>query len=94
MIRQLCADDTRLYARVRGGHMCFSIPDLPMQIYNMAPYAVTIIVLIFTSIRQPKERMAPKDLDVNFAGRTINDCSGMLSILMYIRSLNHGSADP
>ncbi|MEL7609659.1 MAG: ABC transporter permease [Bacillota bacterium] len=46
--------------------MYFPIPGFPMQIYDMAPYIVTIMVLIFTSIRQPKERMAPKALDVNF----------------------------
>lgn len=42
------------------------IPGMPIQIYEMLPYAVTILVLIVTSIRQRRENMQPKSCGVNY----------------------------
>jgi len=42
------------------------IPWLPMQIYDMAPYLATIIVLILTSLRQIKEHSQPKSCGTNY----------------------------
>lgn len=42
------------------------IPGLPMQIYDMLPYAATILVLIITSIRQTKENVMPKSCGLNY----------------------------
>lgn len=42
------------------------IPGMPIQIYEMLPYAVTILVLIITSIRQRRENMQPKSCGVNY----------------------------
>lgn len=42
------------------------IPGVPMQIYDMLPYAATILVLIFTSIRQSKENVMPKSCGLNY----------------------------
>lgn len=42
------------------------IPGLSIQIYDMLPYAATIIVLIITSIRQSKEHAKPKGTGENY----------------------------
>ncbi len=39
---------------------------IPMQIYDMLPYVATVLVLIFTSLRQNKERMQPAACGVNY----------------------------
>lgn len=47
--------------------MRFYIPiAIPMQIYDTLPYAATIVVLIFTSIRPSKEFNPPGHLGVNY----------------------------
>jgi len=44
------------------------LPDvtIPQQIYNVLPFAATILVLIFTSIRQSKEHSQPKACGTNY----------------------------
>jgi simple sugar transport system permease protein len=47
--------------------MRFYVPlGIPMQLYDTIPYVATIVVLIFTSIRQIKEHSAPAHLGVNY----------------------------
>ena len=47
--------------------MRFYVPlGIPMQIYDTFPYIATILVLIFTSIRQVKEHSPPAHVGVNY----------------------------
>ena len=47
--------------------MRFYVPlGIPMQIYDTFPYLATILVLIFTSIRQIKEHSPPAHIGVNY----------------------------
>ncbi|MCL2617323.1 MAG: ABC transporter permease [Defluviitaleaceae bacterium] len=47
--------------------MRFYVPlGIPMQIYDQFPYIATILVLIFTSIRQIKEHSPPAHLGINY----------------------------
>ena len=47
--------------------MRFYLPlGIPMQIYDTFPFIATILVLIFTSIRQIKEHSPPAHLGVNY----------------------------
>ena len=39
---------------------------IPMQIYDIFPYIATVLVLIFTSIRQSKEHSMPKHCGFNY----------------------------
>jgi ABC-type uncharacterized transport system permease subunit len=39
---------------------------IPMEIYDMVPYVATVLVLIFTSIRQKKESMQPASCGINY----------------------------
>lgn len=39
---------------------------IPMEIYDMVPYVATVLVLIFTSIRQRKESMQPGSCGINY----------------------------
>ena len=39
---------------------------IPIEIYDLMPYAATILVLIFTSIRQSKEHAMPKHCGLNY----------------------------
>jgi len=39
---------------------------IPMQIYDIFPYIATVLVLIFTSIRQLKEHSMPKHCGLNY----------------------------
>ncbi|MCL1816195.1 MAG: ABC transporter permease [Clostridiales bacterium] len=39
---------------------------IPMQIYDIFPYIATVLVLIFTSIRQSKEHSMPKHCGLNY----------------------------
>lgn len=39
---------------------------IPMQIYDIFPYLATILVLIFTSIRQSREHAMPKHCGLNY----------------------------
>lgn len=59
-----------LVALVFGGltimRMYVKIPGLPAQIYDMAPYVATIIVLVVTSMRQSKEHAQPKSCGLNY----------------------------
>ena len=47
----------RLYLPIEG---------VPAQIYNVLPFVATILVLIFTSIRQSKEHSQPKSCGTNY----------------------------
>lgn len=59
-----------LVAIVFGGltvmRMYVRIPGLPAQIYDMLPYAATIVVLVVTSIRQSREHAQPKSCGINY----------------------------
>ena len=58
-----------LGALVFGGLtvMRFYVPlGIPMQIYDIFPYIATILVLIFTSIRQIKEHSPPAHVGLNY----------------------------
>jgi len=45
----------------------FYLPlGIPMQIYRLLPFAATIAVLIFTSIRQAREHSAPGSIGTNY----------------------------
>ena len=39
---------------------------IPMQIYDIFPYLATVLVLIFTSIRQSREHAMPKHCGLNY----------------------------
>ncbi|MFA6690887.1 MAG: ABC transporter permease [Saccharofermentanales bacterium] len=47
-------------------YMYFPIKGLPTQIYISLPYIVTILVLIFTSMRQSKEHSIPAGTGLNY----------------------------
>jgi len=47
----------RLYLPIEG---------IPTQVYNILPFVATILVLIFTSIRQSKEHSQPKSCGINY----------------------------
>jgi simple sugar transport system permease protein len=59
-----------LVAVIFGGlmimRMYVSIPGLPAQIYDMIPYAATILVLIITSVRQSREHAMPAGCGLNY----------------------------
>jgi simple sugar transport system permease protein len=59
-----------LVAVIFGGlmimRMYIGIPGLPAQIYDMIPYAATILVLIITSVRQSKEHTMPAGTGYNY----------------------------
>ncbi|MCL2627980.1 MAG: ABC transporter permease [Oscillospiraceae bacterium] len=42
------------------------IDGIPAQVYNILPFVATILVLIFTSIRQSKEHSQPKSCGINY----------------------------
>lgn len=46
--------------------MYFPIQGVPTQLYEMFPYAVTILVLIFTSIQQSREHAMPSSCGRNY----------------------------
>jgi len=47
----------RLYLPIEG---------IPAQVYNILPFVATILVLVFTSIRQSKEHSQPKSCGTNY----------------------------
>ncbi|MDL2214520.1 ABC transporter permease [Clostridia bacterium OttesenSCG-928-O13] len=47
----------RLYLPIQG---------IPTQVYNIVPFLATVLVLIFTSIRQSKESSQPKSCGLNY----------------------------
>lgn len=42
------------------------IPFIPIEIYKILPYIVTVIVLIFSSMRNNKEKQPPASLGLNY----------------------------
>ncbi|MCL2702814.1 MAG: ABC transporter permease [Defluviitaleaceae bacterium] len=42
------------------------IQDVPAQVYNIIPFLATVLILIFTSVRQSKERHQPASCGVNY----------------------------
>lgn len=44
----------------------FPITGIPTQVYDAIPFVATVLVLIFTSIRQSKERSQPKSCGTNY----------------------------
>ena len=59
-----------IVALIFGGltimRMYVSIPGLPAQIYDMLPYAATILVLVVTSMRSSREHAQPKSCGLNY----------------------------
>ena len=47
-------------------YLRLSIPFIPNQIYKILPYIVTVIVLIFTSIKNRREDQAPASLGLPY----------------------------
>ena len=43
-----------------------SIPFIPQQLYKILPYVVTVIVLIFTSMRNSRDKQPPASLGLNY----------------------------
>ena len=43
-----------------------SLPFMPQQLYKILPYVVTVIVLIFTSMRNSRDKQPPASLGVNY----------------------------
>ncbi len=43
-----------------------SVPFIPQQLYKILPYVVTVIVLIFTSMRNSRDKQAPASLGLNY----------------------------
>lgn len=43
-----------------------SLPFVPTEIYKILPYVVTVVVLIFTSIRNNRDKQPPASLGVNY----------------------------
>ena len=43
-----------------------SLPFMPQQLYKILPYMVTVIVLIFTSMRNSRDKQPPASLGVNY----------------------------
>ena len=46
--------------------MYVPVPGLPMEIYELLPYVATVLVLIFTSIRQSREHAQPRACGTNY----------------------------
>ncbi len=42
------------------------IPFIPTQLYKILPYVVTVIVLIFTSMRNSRDKQPPASLGINY----------------------------
>lgn len=59
-----------IVALIFGGltimRMYVSVPGLPAQIYDMLPYAATILVLVVTSMRSSREHAQPKSCGLNY----------------------------
>ncbi|MBR5217274.1 MAG: ABC transporter permease [Oscillospiraceae bacterium] len=47
-------------------YLRLNIPFIPMQIYKILPYVVTVIVLIVSSMRNQKENQPPEGLGLNY----------------------------
>ena len=43
-----------------------SVPFIPTELYKILPYIVTVIVLIFTSMRNSRDKQPPASLGVNY----------------------------
>ena len=56
---QAAYDADNLYLRL-------SIPFIPSQIYKILPYIVTVLVLIFSSLRNNREKQPPAALGVPY----------------------------
>ena len=47
-------------------YLRLTIPFIPTQLYKILPYVVTVIVLIFTSMRNSKDKQPPASLGLPF----------------------------
>ena len=50
----------------KGLYLRLSIPFIPSQIYKILPYIVTVLVLIFSSLRNNREKQPPAALGVPY----------------------------
>jgi simple sugar transport system permease protein len=42
------------------------VPFIPTELYKILPYVVTVIVLVFSSMRNNKEKQPPASLGLNY----------------------------
>ncbi len=47
-------------------YLRISIPFIPTELYKILPYVVTVIVLIFSSLRNNKDKQPPASLGLNY----------------------------
>ena len=47
-------------------YLRLSLPFIPMELYKILPYVVTVIVLVFSSMRNNKEKQPPASLGLNY----------------------------
>ncbi len=47
-------------------YLRLGIPFIPVELYKILPYVVTVIVLIFSSMRNNKEKQPPASLGLNY----------------------------
>ena len=59
-------------------YLRLQVPFIPDQLYKILPYVVTVIVLIFTSLRNSKDKQPPASLGLAyFPGGTVKGPAGM-----------------
>ena len=47
-------------------YLRLALPFIPTQLYKILPYVVTVIVLIFSSMRNNKEKQPPASLGLSY----------------------------
>ena len=55
-----------LFGCLQNLYLRLSIPFIPSQIYKILPYIVTVLVLIFSSLRNNREKQPPAALGVPY----------------------------
>ena len=60
-----------IYSSIIFGALMFMylrivIPHFPMELYKILPYVVTIVVLVFTSMKNIKDKQPPASLGLNY----------------------------
>ena len=55
-----------LFGCLQNLYLRLSIPFIPSQIYKILPYIVTVVVLIFSSLRNNREKQPPAALGVPY----------------------------
>ena len=55
-----------LFGCLQNLYLRLSIPFIPSQIYKILPYIATVVVLIFSSLRNNREKQPPAALGVPY----------------------------